>query len=505
MPTYDPNKPPWQQDYAAPGVVPQTAPAAPATNPQVPPWQQNYNAPAVAVTPSAASPGQPASTDPFIQDLQQNWPAQLAAGVTQGFLLDPIEKAGELTGIGQNPPKWLEDRLQATREAAGSGYAGVGGHIAGQVANPLYWLLPELKAPEVLGKAGQAAAKLLTGGYRGAVGGATQPTGAKTPGDAAKATIPQAETGALVGGLLAAPGALARSMGFKNVQQPLRTIVRSLPLEFRRLEHLRDLGIPNFTTWWHGHSLEPIGGRAPVEASKEAMDRVGGQIGAAIDKATRNMTFDVTDPTVSRNLATTLGTSRLNLATSGGALNEYNRIVNDLVTQPLSYTGGRLNSDELQQITSNLDAHIRQIQPSTPDNALLKRELENYRMTILDNASGTRSEKAAYAKAREAWRRHATGRDSQPLGESSGFIDPDHVARELSRRDPLRYPYGGGPRGRQDATQRAVNQAQQAIIRMSSAAQRGKRGLPLRQPEDLAAPAGAVSQDQPMRFTWPSQ
>lgn len=469
--------------------------------------------------PPPSPPPPPPPSDPFIRDLTDpGWQGSLArgaAGVTQGFILDPAEKLGELTGIGQNPPKWLEDRLQATREAAGQTTPGEIGRVGGAVANPLWRFLPAIKATEYAGPTARALTKLATSIYQGAVGGAAEPTGAKTPAEAVKQTVPQLLQGGAIGGALGAPGAAAARLGYENVQQPVREILRDMPLEFRRLERLRNLSKPAFTRWWHEQSLEPIGGKVPGGSGKEVMDKVGMQIGGALDNATALMSFDMNKPAVRGALAKVRGDSAINLASSGNALNEYNRVINDLVTGPLVINGGRLNPARLRQITSNLDAHIRAIDPgANPDQALLKRELENYRMAMFDNADGTPAQKAAYAKARQAWRIHATGRDSQPLGEPHGHLDPDAIAREMDRRNPLRYPYGGGPRGRPDSLQRAVNQAQQALGNMPGAARRGKAGRPLTQPEDFARPAGAAGavvaptqeqRDQPLSYSWPNQ
>lgn len=446
--------------------------------------------------------------DPLVLDLQNpGWRGtvpKFAAGVAQGAL-DPIEKLGELTGIGQNPPDWLEQRLAAMRKAAGTTTPGEFGRVMGTFANPLWRFLPKIPVTEFAGPTARALAKLGTSIYQGAVGGAAQPTGAKTPTEAVKQTIPQLETGGAVGAALGAPGAVASKLGYESLQQPIREVLRDLPLEFRRIERLRNLSRPAFTRWWHEQSVAPIGGKVPGVASKETMDKVGLQIGGALDNATRNMTFDATNPAVRQALTNTRINSMLNLATSGDATAAYKDTLDRLVINPLVVNGGKLNSKGLQTITSNLDAHIRAINPGTsPDQALLKRELENFRMSIFDNATGTPAEKQAYARARQAWRIHATGRDSQPLGEPHGHIDPDQVARELDRRDPLRYPYGGGPRGQPDRLQAGVNAAQQALGNMRGAAKRGAAGKPLRQPEDYAAPtAHAVA--PALSYVWPDQ
>lgn len=449
--------------------------------------------------------------DPLILDLQNpGWRGTIprfAAGLGQGFLLDPLEKAGELTGIGQNPPDWLENRLAAIRQAAGSTTPGQVGRVGGMLANPLWRFLPEVKAGEFAGPTARALSKLATGVIHGAVGGASVPTGAKTPTQAMKQTVPQLATGGAIGGALGAPGAVASQLGYESLQQPVREILRDLPLEFRRIERLRNLGRPAFTRWWHQQSLEPIGGgQVPGVASKETMDKVGAQIGGALDHATALMSLDATDPAVRQALTNTRINSMINLSTSGDAGRAYKETLDDLVIGPLVTNNGRLNPQKLRQITSNLDAHIRAIDPSrSPDNALLKSELENFRMSMFDNATGTPEQKALYAKAREAWRRHAIGRDSQPLGEAHGHIDPDLVARELDRRNPLRFPYGGGLRGRPDRLQRAVNQAQQALGNMKGAARRGMAGKPLREPQSLAGPAGAAASQGGISFAWPDQ
>lgn len=461
-------------------------------------------------TPPPSPPPPPPPSDPFIRDLQdpgwQGTAARGAAGVTQGFILDPIEKAGELTGIGQNPPKWLEDRLEATRKAAGEGI-GEGGRVVGSVANPLWRLLPAIRATEYAGPAARALARLATSIYQGTIGGAAQPTGAKTPAEAAKQTVPQLLEGGGIGAVLGAPGALAASRGFETLQQPVREFIRHMPLEIRRLEGLRNLDRPAFTDWWHRQSLEPIGGgKVPGVASKATMDKVGMQIGGAIDNATALMSLDTTNPSVRQALGKVRGDAAINLASSGDALRAYNKTIDDLVTGPLVVNGGRLNPARLRQITSNLDAHIRAIDPSkSPDNKLLRSELENYRFAMFDNATGTQAQKKAYANAREAWRRHAIGRDSQPLGEEHGHLDPTNVARELDRRNPLSYPYGG-PRGRPDPLQRAVNQAQQAMWNMRGGARRGMAGKPLRELGDFARPAAAAgSITAPLSYSWPDQ
>ena len=83
-----------------------TAPADPAWSP-----------------PASDQPGsQGASSDPFIADLQapgfEGSLARGAAGLTQGFVLDPVEKVGEVTGLNRLTPDWLNRRAEANREAA---------------------------------------------------------------------------------------------------------------------------------------------------------------------------------------------------------------------------------------------------------------------------------------------------------------------------------------------------------------------------------------------------
>lgn len=447
--------------------------------------------------------------DPLVLDLQNpGWRGTIpkfAAGIAQGAALDPIEKVGELTGIGQNPPDWLEQRLAAMRKAAGTTTPGEFGRVMGTFANPLWRFLPKIPVTEFAGPTARALAKLGTSIYQGAVGGAAQPTGAKTPAEAAKQTVPQLVAGGAIGGALGAPGAVAARAGYESLQQPIREVLRDLPLEFRRIERLRNLSRPAFTRWWHQQSVAPIGGKVPGVASKATMEKVSLQIGGALDNATRNMTFDATDPAVRQALTNTRINSMLNLATSGDAGSAYKSTLDRLVINPLLASGGKLDSKGLQTITSNLDAHIRAINPgANPDAALLKRELDNFRISMLDNATGTPAEKQAYARARNAWRIHATGRDSQPLGEPHGHLDPDAIARELDRRDPLRYPYGGGPRGAPDRLQSGVNAAQQALGNMRGAAKRGAQGLPLRQPEDYAAPVARAAAPA-LSYVWPDQ
>lgn len=453
------------------------------------------------------------SDDPLVLDLQNpGWRGTIpkfAAGVAQGAALDPIEKLGELTGIGQNPPDWLEKRLAAMRQAAGTTTPGEFGRVMGTFANPLWRFLPKIPVTEFAGPTARALAKLGTGIYQGMVGGATQPTGAKTPAEAAKQTVPQLIAGGAIGGALGAPGAVAARAGYESLQQPIREVLRDLPLEFRRIERLRNLSRPAFTRWWHEQSVAPIGGKVPGVASKATMDKVGLQIGGALNDTTRNMSLDATNPAVSKALRDTRINSMMNLVTSGNAGGAYKDTIQDLVIDPLLASGGKLDSAGLQRITSNLDAHIRAINPGqNPDLANLKRELENFRMSMFDNATGTPAEKQAYARARQAWRIHATGRDSQPLGEPHGHLDPDAIAREMDRRDPLRYPYGGGPRGAPDPLQRAVNQAQQALGNMRGAARRGAAGKPLTQPEDYAAPTAralAPAVAPALSYIWPDQ
>lgn len=433
------------------------------------------------------------TTDPLISELQDpGWSGTLpriAAGVTQGFVLDPWEKGAELTGTSL---PFDPARLKATREAAGSTTPGQLGRFAGMMANPLWRLLPAVPVTRYAGAEARALAKLLTSAYQGALGGASQPTGATTPAQALKDTRGQAESGGVIGTLLGAPGALATRMGFEHLQQPIREFVRDLPLEFRRLANLRNLSKPAFTNWWHEQSVAPIGGKVPGVASKATMDKVGAQIGEAIDRASRNMTFDPTNPAVRTALGTARSNASINLASSGNALGAYNSIIDRLVSNPLRVVQKPLSAQELQTITSNLDAHIRLIDPSrSPDNALLKSELENYRDTMLDNASfPTPAQKKEFDQARNAWRIHAIGRDSQGTGEPHGHIDPDLVAKELDRRNPLRFPYGGGPRGMPDPLQSGVEAAQKALGNMAAAARRGKSGRPLRELGNYAFPAG---------------
>lgn len=503
------DQPPWAtQKYSTPPVRGGPAGTAPHSEPG--PDVTKYS------TPPPSSPPPPPPSDPFIRELQDpSWSGTVPrtlAGLSQGFILDPVEKLGELTGIGQNPPKWLEDRLEATRKAAGETTPGEVGRITGTVANPLWRLLPEIKAGEYSGQATTALAHLLSRLYQGAVGGAAEPTGAKTPGEAVKRTFESpngspfgpAEIGAITGGVLGLPGTIARGFGFKNLQEPAHKIMSAMPFDIRRLLHLRDLSLPSFTRWWHEQSLEPIGGRVPQGASKDTIDKVGMQIGGALDRATALMSYDGADRAVQKAMGDVRGDAAFNLATSGNALPTYNKILHELVDVPLSTNANKLNPLTFRRITSNLGAAIRKIDPSvSPDNAALKHELEKYRFAMFDNAKG--GDKELYRKAREAWRRHSIGIDSQKLGEASGHIDPDRLAAEMNRRNKLRYSRGGGPRGRPDPLQRGVNQAQEALLLTSRAARQGKAGQPLREQLVPSGAAGAVANMPPLSYSWPDQ
>jgi hypothetical protein len=82
----------------------------------------------------------------------------------------------------------------------------------------------------------------------------------------------------------------------------------------------------------------------------------------------------------------------------------------------------------------------------------LRRELENYRMAIFDHATEAFvGQRAAYARAREAWHRYAPLRDAVSPGEQGAT--PGELLAELSRREPGAVAEGRA-RG-QDIAQRA--------------------------------------------------
>ena len=106
---YDPSKPPWQQNYSAPGQQP---PASHGTDPVYDtnraPWDQKYVAP-------QSSPGSDIlTTDPFIRDLQNpdlpGTAARFAGGAFQGYA-DPVEKLGERFNINAPTAPLAKRRL----------------------------------------------------------------------------------------------------------------------------------------------------------------------------------------------------------------------------------------------------------------------------------------------------------------------------------------------------------------------------------------------------------
>lgn len=377
-------------------------------------------------------------------------------GFVQGEM-DPFEGAAGLAGVDAGKglrsldPKGY-DQLQAVSATP----AGRVGRVAGNILNPAW---EAARVLQLAGRYGPPAVRAIGHLFGNAAAGAG--AGAVMPGeDRGKS----AAEGAGVGAVLGVPGAAARAVGFPGIHAALRELESSNPFFKSVFDVARSVSMPDFNRTFYRYILEPLGrrGRMPATAERTSMASVERQVGAALDDATAGMTFDGAATGQNGNLSISnlmlqRRQSATNLATTGNAAPAYEQVLRETWDGPLAVSNGKLTSDQLQKTVSNLRSRIDAIPQDSEANRSLRRELEVFRQSIFDNAVATPEQRAAYANAREAWRRFTVARESSPPTHSGRFT-PDDVMREMDQRQPLATP------SRRGRDQEMVNAGQGALL-----------------------------------------
>lgn len=411
--------------------------------------------------------------------------ARSGLGVIQGFA-GPLEWAAQQTGLNRVVPESVsrtaKEVLQSSQRG---GLESLGGEMVGGVFNPISRAIRPIKVlNEIGGPALRSIMRFAQSVGAGALGGATAQPGNTKEG---------AEWGGILGGILGVPGAAAAKLGYGNVQQMADRMLDRIPFVKGMVDSLKSAGEAGFNRFWYGHALKPINGKTPAEAGFKGMEDVSNQIGAALDKATQGMWFDGSiGSTAFAALQRTTQVARNNI-TDSGAWDAYQDTIKRLVTDRLQQTGGRLGPADFQAITSNLATVVRDIKPTSEGARSLRAELDQFRMRMLDNASG--GDPAAYKEARRAWAIYATGRDSVKLGSKDGIFSPEELAKEIDKRSGGPNVYGIG----QARDQGIANAAQQALFAPTRAARGAAAGRLLNQPQDWAGrvAAGGAPLEQP--------
>lgn len=409
-----------------------------------PPWaNRTYTTPPTGGTSSAppASTGIPgASTystptggrQPFTVPPPQSFGSRLydvANNFVTGVGIGELDPAA---GIG------LDLREREGLKMAETTTPGKIGRVVGNIVNPTWELFGPLRGAVAAYRYGNPIMRGLAQLAERATEGAT--AGAVMPGeDRAK----QAGWGAGISAILGIPGAAVRAFGFPSLRAAAQAAEREIPGVRSIFNAARTLSVPDFNRAWYKYVLEPIGGKVPIFASREAMADVERQVGDAINRSTKGMTLDTAlNASARNNLALQKIQSNSNLMSTGNASNAYTSIIREIYEDPLHYSGGKLDADQLQAVTSNLQAQIRAIDPGNEANRGLRRELERFRVALFDNASG--GDKVGWRSARAAWQKFAIARDGS-TNTPYGLFTPDSISAELGYRYPLQAPSGRAP------------------------------------------------------------
>jgi len=434
-------------------------------------------------------------------------------GVVQGYALDPYEALTNPYNTGLDDPNSILGNIRRGTEKS---YTGEAGRIVGAMANPVGRAIGVAGSgmlPNLVGRVGPKFASVATHlgeqALRGAAGSVLSPISKSVNniGDYIDAEWEKAKTGGIVGGALGVPGTIARAFSYPTVQAAVKRALTAVPF-INTLAHANNLSTANFNRVWYKYALEPIGGKVPPNASAADLKAVGDQIGTAIENATKGMSYDTGSPVASYALTAARDAAHNDLLLSSpDTATAFSDTFNRLVARPLAANpGGKLDSERFQSVVSNLKSEIDRLGnmgEQTENTRALRRQLENIRMTLFDNATATPEQHLAYQNARTAWARYATQRDAIPLGTSDGLATPDLMKIEVDRRG--RFTYG---RGQENAGEMAAS-GQQALFASARAAERARdkpgwfgttrRGQPLRQPEELSGVAGQVATQQPQR------
>lgn len=477
-------KMPWEEDQSS------TAAAKPATTPGKP-WESGdeyttppagntaptageyFDLPVLGRQPTLGTFLRQAPTEPGLS----GHVARTGLGILQGFA-GPFEWAAQQTGISRAVPESVRKTAKDVQQSTERGGAeGTIGEMVGGAFNPVSRAIRPIQGlNEIGGPTMRALSRIGQSTIAGAIGGATaQPGNTKEGG----------EVGGVLGAILGAPGAAAARLGYSNVQQLAGRMLDRAPFVRGMFDSLKSAGEAGFNRFWYGHALKPINGKVPPTAGFKGAEDVADQIGNALDRATMGMWLDARPGTpVLPALQRTVQVARTNI-TDEGAWNAYQATIARLVTTPLQNSGGRLGSADFQAITSNLATAVRAIKPTSEGARSLRSELDQFRMRLLDNASG--GDPTAYRQARRAWSIFATGRDSVPVGSKDGIFSPDDLAKEIDKREPGRYGTG------QATNQGIANAAQEALFAPTRAARGAAQGRPLTQPQDWAGRAAAAA------------
>lgn len=402
------------------------------------------------------------------------------AALLHGMIGVPVEAGRLLNEYGAKPLGWDLTNLVPSAMQRGwdvlsqRAQKGGGTKIGEGVGSTLPFVFGGA-GPTVARGIGRGAATLWDIFRTGTLPAALQPTTGKID---PKEKAEQAGIGTLFGMAGSLPGAAARALGYRDVPALFRAMESRSP-EFvqKTFDAFRQLSMPTFNRAWYDHVLEPLGLKRPEEVGHAGLAALDDMIGKELDSATKTMWLDARPGTpVIPALNTTMGIARRNILDEG-AWKAYQSTIRDLVVGPLQRSGGRLGSGDLQAVTSNLQAAIRGIRPTSEAQRTLRFELEQFRMRLLDNASG--GDPARYRAARNAWSRFVIGREATPPTQQ--MFTPAGVLTQMDRRNPYQVPLGRAPG--QDVAQAG----HEALLLPGRAAQRAQQGLPPRQPSLFTA------------------
>ena len=390
--------------------------------------------------------------------------ARGVGGLIQGEM-DPAQAFGSYIGIGA--PDFMKGAL-ARNERIAQTPAGEVGRVAGNIFNPSWAVLGPIRAVQLAGRYGTPVVRAIEELGKRALQG-TIAGGIMMPGED-RGT--QAGVGGAAAAALGLPGATAMLSGYPSVAAMARAVTSHIPGVSSMFTAFRSLSIPDFNRVWNRYILQPIKGDAPQTAGHAANADVQAQIGKAIDAATRNATFD---DALANHIERDLIADRARAGMGEAGERTYTRIIDQYFDKPLAENGGRLQTSQLLKVQSDIEAQMRLMPQTTPEQRAVRRALSDFRLWVIDNATMTAEERAAYASAREAYKRFAISREAvSPTGEEGrfGLFTPDRVMSELDERYPFAVPVGQAP------YQGIVGAAQQSLGFPGRAADRAISGQP---------------------------
>lgn len=463
----DPNRAPWDQEYAPAKPV---VPAGQQSTQADPPAQgdDGFDVPILGHQPSFTSFLRNAPTEAGLSgDV-----SRLSLGALQG-ILGPFEWAEKKLGIRDPPQAELVRKAAQTPEGelgqVGGALFNPVNRLVGAIAKPIEWAGDAAGELPAIGRAIRTASRVVRGAVSGGLGAATA-----QPDQRGK----DITAGTVVGGLMGVPGAAASHLGFENVQQ-LASRLGRLPVVDKIIDALRSTGEGRFNTTWLNHALEPISGGSVTTAGFDAIHEVGRRIGGVIERATAGMSLP-SSPAVLGAIQRSVSQAA-NSVLDSNARAAFSRTIDETVLAPLQRIGS-LAGDEFTSVVSNLGARIREIPGRTDAQRELRSALEDFRMTLINNAQG--GNQRLWRLARQAWSRFAPARDAA-RGTKDGVFSPDGLADKLEGRTPASTTV-------RPPDLRIANQAQQAMVSPARAATQAIRGQPLTQPQDWASRVAAA-------------